>query len=99
MNIELTRDPEDSNTSSERSRVTMTCLERYKLTIEITGWLGCCAILISYVGKDSIHKTLDFWLNVGGSSSILVSCIPKKVWQPIFINSAWIIATIYNFYY
>ena len=76
-----------------------TCLERHKLTIEITGWLGCCAILISYVGKDSIHKNLDFWLNVGGSSSILVSCIPKKVWQPIFINGAWIIATIYNFYY
>ena len=83
----------------EEESTEKTCLERYKLTIEITGWLGCCAILVSYVGKDSIHKNLDFWLNVGGSSSILVSCIPKKVWQPIFINGAWIIATIYNFYY
>jgi len=75
--------------SNEEESPKKTCLERHKLMIEITGWLGCCAILISYVGKDSIHKTLDFWLNVGGSSSILVSCIPKK----------WIIATIYNFYY
>ena len=99
MNIESTRDPEDSNTSSERSRVTKTCLERYKLTIEVTGWLGCCAILISYVGKDRYEETLDAALNIGGSGALLVSCIPKKAWQPIFVNSVWIIATIYNFYY
>ena len=99
MNIEHTRDPEDPNTSSERSRVTNTCLEKYQKTIEITGWLGCCAILTSYVGKDRIGETLDVVLNIGGSGALLLSCIPKKAWQPIFVNSVWIIATIYNFYY
>ncbi len=99
MNIEHTRDPEDPNTSSERSRVTKTCLEKYQKTIEITGWLGCCAILTSYVGKDRIGETLDVVLNIGGSGALLLSCIPKKAWQPIFVNSVWIIATIYNFYY
>ena len=84
-------------TTREEESPKKTCLERYKLTIEISGWLGCCAILASYVGKGRFEETLDATLNIGGA--LLVSCIPKKAWQPIFVNSVWIIATIYNFYY
>jgi len=55
--------------------------------------------IIAYIGKDSIEENLDVALNIGGSGALLLSCIPKKAWQPILVNSVWILATIYNFYF
>jgi hypothetical protein len=47
--------------------------------------------------SERLDNITDAVMNVSGASAVLVSCIPKKAWQPIILNSVWIITTIYNF--
>jgi hypothetical protein len=75
----------------------MTFFKRHKLKVEVLGWIGSILILIPYMFSERLDNITDAVMNVSGASAVLVSCIPKKAWQPIILNSVWIITTIYNF--
>jgi len=74
-----------------------TFYKRHKLKVEILGWIGSVLILIPYMFSERLGNITDTVMNVSGASAVLVSCIPKKAWQSIILNSVWIITTIYNF--
>ena len=63
--------------------------------LECVGWCGSIMILIAYVG--SFTDLIEFWLNILGSVGLLVICWRKRAYQPVFLNSAWIVGSIYNF--
>ena len=63
--------------------------------LECVGWCGSIMILIAYVG--SFTDLIEFWLNILGSVGLLVICWRKRAYQPMFLNSAWIVGSIYNF--
>ena len=61
---------------------------------EIMGWVGSSLILTAYIGTFS--DITEFWLNVAGSAGLILICWRKKTYQPLFLNVAWIVGSIYN---
>jgi len=66
----------------------------YERGCEIAGWVGSSLILTAYVG--TLPVMTEFWLNIIGSAGLLLICWRKRAYQPIFLNSAWIVGSIYN---
>ena len=67
----------------------------YERGSEMIGWIGSSFILTAYVG--SFDDMAEFWLNIVGSIGLLVICWRKRAYQPVFLNSAWIVGSIYKF--
>jgi hypothetical protein len=61
---------------------------------EIAGWVGSSLILTAYIG--TFPDMTEFWLNIIGSAGLLLICWRKRAYQPMFLNSAWIVGSIYN---
>jgi len=62
---------------------------------ECVGWGGSIMILTAYIGTFS--NKIELCLNIVGAIGLLVICWKKKAYQPIFLNTAWIVGSIYNF--
>lgn len=70
-------------------------LKKTDYCLECVGWCGSIMILTAYIG--SFTDLIEFWLNTLGSIGLLVICWRKRAYQPMFLNSAWIVGSIYNF--
>ena len=61
---------------------------------DIIGWIGSLIVLIAYIShkNDIITDTniLDI-MNITGSTCVGYVCYLRKAWQPLFLNSAWLI--------
>ena len=70
----------------------------YKMYIsEGIGWMGSILVLIPYVVP--FTKTIDFVLNTLGASGLFVVCVTSKQYQSVVINAAWIVGSIYKYFF
>jgi len=76
-----------------------TFFERHKLKVEILGWGGSVLVLIPYMFPSDLGQISHVSMNTIGSGLIICACAPKKAWQPVILNSLWIGATLYNFFF
>jgi hypothetical protein len=69
----------------------------YKMYIfESIGWVGSGMTLVAYTM--ALSKESILVLNCLGCSGIVMICLYKKTYQPVILNSAWIIGSIYNYF-
>jgi len=64
--------------------------------IEGVAWTGSALILTAYVIP--MERTVDFLFNILGASGVLIVCVKKRVFQPIVLNTAWIISGCYKYF-
>jgi len=66
-----------------------TCKTRcINYTIEGIGWIGSSLVLSAYFLD--LNKDNDFLLNTLGSGALIGVCYKKRVYQPLIINSLWV---------
>ena len=66
------------------------------LTLELIGWGGSVLIVTAYV--TNLNNLNDFIFNTVGSASLVGICYHKKAYQPLIINTAWIISGLYKYF-
>ena len=66
------------------------------ITLELIGWGGSVLIVTAYVMDLDILN--DFLLNTIGSASLVGVCYRKKAYQPLVINTAWVISGLYKYF-
>ena len=64
--------------------------------IETLGWVGSVLVFIAYVG--SLNNTTEFLFNSLGSLGVLTVLVKKRAIQPIILNIAWQIGSLYKFF-
>jgi hypothetical protein len=67
-----------------------------KYIIEGVAWFGSGLILTAYI--NSLERTTDFLFNTLGAAGVLVVCIKKRAFQPILLNTAWMIGGCYKYF-
>jgi hypothetical protein len=67
-----------------------------KYIIEGVAWFGSGLILTAYIS--SLERTTDFLFNTLGAAGVLVVCIKKRAFQPIVLNTAWMIGGCYKYF-
>ena len=60
------------------------------LILELIGWGGSVLIVTAYVVN--LNNLNDFIFNTIGSASLVGVCYRKKAYQPLVINTAWVIS-------
>jgi len=65
-------------------------------TIEGVAWVGSGLILTAYIYPLDLET--DFIFNLIGAASLLGVCIKKKAFQPMVLNTAWIIGGFYKYF-
>lgn len=66
-----------------------------KYTSESVAWIGSVLILTAYIG--SLERTTNFIFNTVGATGVLIICVKKRAFQPILLNTAWIIGSCYKY--
>ena len=87
-NEEILEVSEENLVSNEKSK-------KLLYLSEFAGWIGSGCVLIAYAFP--LDPLQDFLLNVFGASSLAIICFRKKAYQPLMLNSVWIIAALYKY--
>lgn len=65
---------------------------------EIAGWIGVTLILLAYIlatlGGITTTNLLYGCMNLVGASGIMISSYKKRDFQPVFLNSIWLLVAI-----
>ena len=64
--------------------------------IEGIAWVGSGLILTAYIYPLDLET--DFIFNLIGAASLLGVCMKKKAFQPMVLNTAWIIGGFYKYF-
>ena len=79
--------PQHENIDTERNK------KCKSYVYETIGWTGSILVFLAYL--NFLDEETNFYLNIFGPLGIVIVCIPKKTYQPIIVNSAWIIGAFY----
>jgi len=82
--------------SAERLQQPKTCEKCKTYTIEGVAWVGSSLILTAYIYP--LDLKTDFIFNLIGAASLLGVCMKKKAFQPMVLNTAWIIGGFYKYF-
>jgi len=82
--------------SAEELHQSKTFCPRKTATIEGFAWIGSGLILAAYIYPLDLET--DFMFNFIGAASLLGVCLKKKAYQPMVLNTAWIIGGFYKYF-